>query len=72
MKLGPWPVFNLADASIVVGVIMLVWLFVFSGDWTKKEPQKMEEGAQTVEAASAAAREEAPPEQEATREQDGD
>lgn len=72
VKLGPWPVFNLADASIVVGVIMLVWLFVFSGDWTKKEPQKTEEGAQTVEAASAAAREEAPPEQEATREQDGD
>ncbi len=65
VKLGPWPVFNLADASIVVGVIMLVWLFVFSGDWTKKRPQEVEEGAQTVEDASAA-------HEEATREQDGD
>ena len=27
IDLGPWPVFNLADASIVVGIIMLTWLF---------------------------------------------
>ncbi len=72
VKLGPWPVFNLADASIVVGVIMLVWLFVFSGDWTKKRPQEVEEAAQTLEATSPATYEEAHPEQEATKEPDGD
>lgn len=25
---GPWPLFNLADASIVVGILLLVWLFL--------------------------------------------
>ncbi len=31
VKLGPWPVFNLADACIVVGILILIWLFLFSG-----------------------------------------
>ncbi len=30
IALGFWPVFNLADASIVVGITMLAWLFIFS------------------------------------------
>ena len=30
VALGFWPVFNLADASIVVGITMLAWLFIFS------------------------------------------
>ena len=25
---GPWPVFNVADASIVTGLILLAWLFI--------------------------------------------
>ncbi len=38
VKLGPWPVFNLADACIVVGIIMLVWLFIFSGGAQRPAP----------------------------------
>ncbi|MEE9262654.1 MAG: signal peptidase II, partial [Dehalococcoidia bacterium] len=57
VKLGPWPVFNLADASIVVGVIMLVWLFVFSGDRSKKKPHEVGDDAQMLEDTSAAAHE---------------
>ena len=30
VKLGPWPIFNLADACIVVGIIILIALFVLS------------------------------------------
>jgi len=28
IDVGAWPVFNLADASIVVGILLLVWLFL--------------------------------------------
>ena len=38
IKLGPWPVFNLADACIVVGITMLVWLFIFSGSAQEPAP----------------------------------
>ena len=38
VHIGSWPVFNLADASIVVGVIILVWLFAFSGDRPRQKP----------------------------------
>jgi signal peptidase II len=30
VDIGPWPVFNVADASIVTGLIILAWLFVMS------------------------------------------
>jgi hypothetical protein len=30
VKLGPWPIFNLADACIVVGIIILIVLFFLS------------------------------------------
>ena len=30
VDIGPWPVFNMADASIVCGLIILAWLFVMS------------------------------------------
>ena len=28
IDVGPWPVFNLADASIVTGLVMLAWIFL--------------------------------------------
>ena len=28
VDVGPWPVFNVADASIVTGLIILAWLFI--------------------------------------------
>ena len=28
LDVGPWPVFNVADSSIVVGLILLCWLFM--------------------------------------------
>ena len=27
---GPWPVFNVADASIVTGLVLLAWLFIMA------------------------------------------
>ena len=30
IDVGPWPVFNIADASIVTGLVVLAWLFVMS------------------------------------------
>ena len=30
IKIGPWPVFNVADSAVVVGIIILVWLLLFS------------------------------------------
>ncbi len=35
VKLGPWPIFNLADACIVVGIVILIVLFFLSSG---KEP----------------------------------
>jgi|TARA_B100002003_G_C14107739_1_gene532799 signal peptidase II len=29
IKIGLWPVFNLADSAVVVGIIILVWLLAF-------------------------------------------
>jgi signal peptidase II len=31
IDVGPWPVFNLADSSIVLGLILLAWLFLRPG-----------------------------------------
>lgn len=28
IDVGPWPIFNLADAAIVTGLILLVWMFI--------------------------------------------
>ena len=28
--IGPWPVFNIADASIVTGLVILAWLFIMT------------------------------------------
>ena len=30
IDIGPWPVFNIADASIVTGLVILAWLFILA------------------------------------------
>ena len=30
VDVGPWPVFNVADASIVTGLVILAWLFIMA------------------------------------------
>ena len=41
IDVGPWPIFNVADASIVIGILILIWLFTSGG----KQPKKV--GAQS-------------------------
>ena len=41
IDIGPWPVFNLADASIVTGLVLLAWVFTRSGP----APESAEESA---------------------------
>ena len=36
IELGFWPVFNLADASIVVGIFIIAYIFVFAGRWERR------------------------------------
>ena len=37
IDVGPWPVFNLADASIVTGLVLLAWLFLRPGGSRQRE-----------------------------------
>lgn len=37
LDVGPWPVFNLADASIVTGLVLLAWIFLV-GNRSQPEP----------------------------------
>ena len=30
VDIGPWPVFNVADASIVTGLVLLAWMFIMA------------------------------------------
>ena len=30
VDVGPWPIFNVADASIVTGLVLLAWLFIMA------------------------------------------
>lgn len=36
IELGFWPVFNLADASIVIGIFIIAYLFLFAGRWERR------------------------------------
>ena len=36
VDVGPWPIFNVADSSIVVGLIILAWMFIMA-DFSKKQ-----------------------------------
>lgn len=38
IDVGPWPVFNLADASIVTGLLLLVWVLLRSGGQSDATP----------------------------------
>ena len=41
IDIGPWPVFNLADSSIVVGLVILAWVLVVNRDQSAPaEPDK--------------------------------
>ena len=37
VDIGPWPVFNVADASIVTGLAILAWLFIMSERSSSRE-----------------------------------
>jgi signal peptidase II len=38
IDVGPWPVFNLADASIVTGLLLLAWIFLRPGRSQESKP----------------------------------
>ena len=38
VDIGAWPVFNVADASIVTGLVILAWLFIVAERNTSPEP----------------------------------
>jgi signal peptidase II len=38
IDIGPWPVFNLADASIVTGLLLLAWIFLRPGRSQEPKP----------------------------------
>ena len=42
IDVGPWPVFNLADSSIVVGLLIMAWVLVVSRD---RSPAAVPDGA---------------------------
>ena len=48
IDVGPWPVFNLADASIVTGLLLLVWVLLRSGSPSAETPTPA--AAETAEA----------------------
>ena len=38
IDVGPWPVFNLADASIVTGLLLLAWVLLRAGSQSEANP----------------------------------
>ena len=39
IDVGPWPIFNLADSSIVVGMAVLIWVLAFGETAPRPTPQ---------------------------------
>lgn len=48
LDVGPWPVFNIADSSIVVGIILMAWFF-----WNGLSDEKDEKKVRTTPQAGA-------------------
>lgn len=47
VDVGPWPIFNVADSSIVVGLLMLAWMFMVAGT-SKQQGAGSQEGLEQV------------------------
>ncbi len=47
IDVGPWPIFNLADTSICLGIFMLVWVVLNSGE--QKKPKDCSDYAESDE-----------------------
>jgi signal peptidase II len=46
IDIGPWPVFNLADSAIVVGITMLIMAIAFGGvEKDARRPERPEQAA---------------------------
>ena len=39
IDIGPWPIFNIADSSIVMGITMMIAILALFGDGLKSEPE---------------------------------
>ena len=52
LDVGAWPIFNVADASIVTGLVLLGWIFVTGGREPKREEQGivLEAGGRSIQA----------------------
>lgn len=53
IDVGPWPVFNLADASIVTGLLLLVWVLLRSGGQSDSTATPTPAAAETADPAGA-------------------
>ena len=48
LDVGAWPVFNIADSSIVIGLVLLGWIFVGPGSRTgQRQPEALITAAPT-------------------------
>ncbi len=49
IDVGPWPIFNLADSSIVVGLAVIAWVVLFSGEDRSPASPSGEESTVTID-----------------------
>jgi hypothetical protein len=48
IDVGPWPIFNVADSSLMVGVVLLAWLLL-TGSVGRQRPSTIGPSAQVQE-----------------------